>query len=77
MKLKPCPFCGYEVQLKKRLVDIGAGDVRWHYRIACEHSDCKVHVVVCADGEAGYPCNTPRTNEEAERLVVNAWNSRV
>lgn len=69
-KIKPCPFCGTEVELsKKPLWHEGHGYYNcFEFEIVCSTCGCNVR----------YDRNDTiyRTEKEAIQNVINAWNRR-
>ena len=69
-KIKPCPFCGTEVELSKNpLWHGGHGYYNcFEFEIVCPKCGCNV---TCNKNDTIY-----RTEEEAINNVTNAWNER-
>ncbi len=65
-ELKPCPFCGSDVKLKKW--DIRGYTGCFNFGIKCSKCGCVVDYV---DSDTIY-----RSEEEAIANVVKAWNER-
>ena len=71
-ELKPCPFCGRKVRMRKYPL--------WHdshgyygcyeYVIECENPQCGCHIKL-SQNDTIY-----RNKEEAKRNAIKAWNRR-
>lgn len=69
-KLKPCPFCGANVRIEKRPLWEGTRGYLncYEYDIRCHSCGCRVRL---ERNDTIY-----RSEEEAERNAVQAWNKR-
>lgn len=69
-QLKPCPFCGANVRIKKKLLLRGSLGSPNHYRykIYCHKCGCRIRL----EGNDTFG----QTNEEAKANAIKAWNRR-
>ena len=73
LELKPCPFCGRKVELKKELL--------WT-KNDCGYKDCYEYVIECDNPECGCKINLPKNDTvyHADNIAMNnaikAWNRR-
>lgn len=65
LNLKPCPFCGGEVEIKQHKIE--AKERAWNWLIQCP--ECNVSMSLPADDYYG---RIPMTEEEA----IAKWNTR-
>jgi len=74
--LKPCPFCGETPKVKKRVEQLGNGHTRDYFLIKCLNFNCSVNPHFLSEGESTHGHGDIRTNEEAEKLAIEHWNTR-
>lgn len=68
-KLKPCPFCGTEVELKRYPLRDSPG---CHiFSIHCEKCGCRIRL-----GRYGETHTLYISEKEAMNNVIKAWNTR-
>ena len=70
-KLKPCPFCGSEVELEK--IPLWYGNGRgykdcYEFKIRCKKCGCRVDQ---PENDSIY-----RSEEKAKKNAIEAWNRR-
>ena len=70
--LKPCPFCGKEVTIKREPLWRGShGYVGcYEYIIQCDNPDCRCEI------NLGQNDTVYRDDETARQNAINAWNRR-
>ena len=66
--MKPCPFCGSEVEIKK--LPLRGYDGCYEFKIQCEKCGCRVNHSIT--NSVVY-----RTEETAKKKAIEAWNRRV
>ena len=72
MKLKPCPFCGNEVEVEKIPLWYGNGHGYkdcYEFKIRCKKCGCRVDQ---PENDSVY-----RSEEKAKKNAIKAWNRRV
>ena len=70
MKIKNCPFCGSEVELKKLPLWEGSHGYPgcYEYVISCDNCGCRKHL---GNNDTVY-----NTDEEAKQNAIDSWNMR-
>ena len=66
MELKPCPFCGSEVELKRYPLRRFSGC--YMFNIRCEKCGCRIHL--------GETHTLYISEKEAKNNAITAWNRR-
>ena len=72
--LKPCPFCGGRAEIVKKEIYLDYG-----YRVDCTQCGTKSNVVLVNHPKFTYNGldeSTRYTNDQAQRVVAEAWNRR-
>lgn len=67
--LKPCPFCGRNVELEEREFDDFAGSLYTNTMSMIECEECGIAM-------KRYPKCGYGTTEEQKKELINAWNRR-
>lgn len=69
-KLKPCPFCGTEVKLRKETMWFNSHGYKGYYKYTVGCRECGCGIAMRATDTLF------RTDSEAKRNAIKAWNRR-
>lgn len=76
VKLKPCPFCGGEAEMKPTSIYMSKARV-----VVCKECGLRTKLIFintpCMNGKGKPDERTRYTEEQAEKIAAELWNRRV